>query len=117
MERPELERIQQGLLGLLNSGKSNAILKDFETVLIYAMALEEQLAKAADLVAQIQVTVASLKQDRKCEKWSTEDVMVKIGGGPSFRCVNCGANVFKKSLDVDLHYRCNGCDETYTGSE
>jgi hypothetical protein len=55
------------------------------------------------------------------ERWGTEDVMLYPGqrDAPrerrrSFRC-ECGSNVFRKSLDMPLHYRCNGCDATYTG--
>jgi len=55
------------------------------------------------------------------ERWGTEDVMLYPGQRDalrerrrSFRC-ECGSNVFRKSLDMPLHYRCNGCDATYTG--
>jgi hypothetical protein len=50
------------------------------------------------------------------ERWEDTDTMVFLPGDPrSFRC-ECGGNVFRESRDVPLHYKCNSCSATFTGS-
>lgn len=58
------------------------------------------------------------------ERWEDRDIMLYVSqkGRPkeqrrSFRCEVCRSNVFRMSLDVRCHYRCNGCGATYTGEE
>lgn len=51
MERPDIERILQGVLGARAKNPKNEILKDFEAVLIYVTQLESahaELQKVAD---------------------------------------------------------------------
>lgn len=48
----------------------------------------------------------------------TDDAMLYVGGSKtSFRCEDCGANVFRKASETAqvVKYRCNGCDALYSG--
>lgn len=47
------------------------------------------------------------------------DTMIFLGGQRerSFRCQQCGANVFRQLVRDPKRYKCNGCGETYTGDK
>lgn len=59
---------------------------------------------------------AALQEElaRKSHGESPSGTMLYLNGSPtSFRCEECGANVFTEVCENK--YRCNGCGERYTG--
>ncbi len=73
------------------------------------------VSAAQSILRQAIERIEKMARKPQKERWDDEDVMLYPGARrQSFRC-ECGSNVFRKSLDVPLHYRCNGCSATYTG--
>jgi predicted RNA-binding Zn-ribbon protein involved in translation (DUF1610 family) len=53
-------------------------------------------------------------------KHPTGDTMLYVDGSrTSFRCEECGSNVFKKVSEAEAspRYRCNGCGAEYAGEK
>lgn len=61
MERPDLERIKQGLFRL---NTSNPIVKDFEDVLLYALQLEASRQENTQVLEAAVLKIGTLEQER-----------------------------------------------------
>ncbi len=64
MERPDLDRIKQGVFALSNSGKSNQIVQDFEAVLIYALQLEGKVSAQKETIFEMNRRSEELLDER-----------------------------------------------------
>ena len=63
MERPDLERIKQGLFSI-GSAKNNPIIRDFEAVLTYALQLEAEKDERADKMGVLQYDLEAARKER-----------------------------------------------------